>query len=73
MLVAAGMNWYFDILSMEHIDSMPIRVANLLRIHDHLHELERYQNTLATLNHRVDQLTLDLEAQKVSKINKTAT
>jgi hypothetical protein len=66
MLVAASMNWYFDVLSMDHIDSMPIRVANLLRIHDHLHELGRYQKTLSELKVQVDQLTADLEAQKAN-------
>jgi hypothetical protein len=64
MLVATGMNWYFDILSMDHVDSLPIRVANLLRIHDHLHELERYQKTLTELTERVDKLNLDLESQR---------
>ena len=37
----ADNNWYFDILHPHHTDSIPIRVANLLKIHDHLHELFR--------------------------------
>ena len=37
-------NWYFDIIAPLHMDSLPIRIANLLRIHDHLHELNRYDS-----------------------------
>lgn len=46
-------NWYFDVVSIEHVVSLPVRVANLLRIHDHLHELRRYANSVADLERRV--------------------
>ncbi|MEZ4741324.1 MAG: hypothetical protein R3B45_02570 [Bdellovibrionota bacterium] len=56
-------NWYFDILDPDHMDSLPIRVANLLKIHDHLHEIKRYQNVIETLQANFDQLN-----NKLSKI-----
>lgn len=49
----AADNWYFDILNPQHLDSIPIRVANLLKIHDHLHELLRYQSELEKLQEKV--------------------
>ncbi len=58
---AAGMNWYFDVLAPSHVDSLPIRVANLLRIHDHLHEMGRYQATLNQLTDRVDALSAEIK------------
>lgn len=57
-------NWYFDILDPSHVASLPIRVANLLRIHDHLHELKRYAAALDDVTAKVQ----DLEA-KVSKLS----
>jgi hypothetical protein len=57
-------NWYFDILAADHLASMPIRVANLLRIHDHLHELQRYAATLDSLSAKVQKLEDELEALK---------
>ena len=60
-------NWYFDILSPAHIESLPIRVANILRIHDHLHELHRYSETLDELNTKV------VKAEKeISNIKKSS-
>ena len=49
-------NWYFDILAPAHMGSLPIRVANLLRIHDHLHELTRYAAALEDINTKVTML-----------------
>lgn len=46
-------NWYFDILAPDHLASLPIRVANLLRIHDHLHEMKRYSVALDDINAKV--------------------
>jgi hypothetical protein len=65
LLPVAKMNWYFDIIAMDHIDSLPIRVANLLRIHDHLHELDRYQKTLDDLSSQVDRLNAEVISLKV--------
>lgn len=56
---AVQANWYFDVVHRDHMDSLPIRVANLLRIHDHLHELKRYRQELDTLDRKVQ----DLEAK----------
>lgn len=49
-------NWYFDILAPEHLSSLPIRVANLLRMHDHLHEIKRYAEALESLSSRLSAL-----------------
>ena len=53
-------NWYFDVVSIEHVVSLPVRVANLLRIHDHLHELKRYADSVADLERRVKKAEDDL-------------
>ena len=55
-------NWYFDVVRPEHLDSLPVRVANLLRIHDHLHELRRYSETLDRLQDRVNMLEHEVNA-----------
>jgi hypothetical protein len=60
---AVQSNWYFDIVSLQHLDSLPIRVANLLRIHDHLHELKRYNEQLSKLNVQVE--TLEKQVAKL--------
>ena len=52
-------NWYFDILAPAHLASLPIRVANLVRIHDHLQELKRYSAALEDVSTKV----ATLEAQ----------
>lgn len=49
-------NWYYDIVHEDHLDSFPMRVANLLKIHDHLHELKRYESSLAELSLKVRSL-----------------
>lgn len=56
-------NWYFDVMHRDHLDSLPIRVANLLRMHDHLHELKRYRQELDALDRKV----ADLEAKVPAK------
>ena len=61
---AIEMNWYFDIMKEEHMDSIPIRVANLLRIHDHLHEMKRYEESLNALSNQLDQLTHTIRTLK---------
>lgn len=60
---AAMMNWYFDVVSSREIESLPIRVANLIRIHDHLGELKRYSDALSDLQKQVT--TLDGEIAKL--------
>jgi hypothetical protein len=57
-------NWYFDILAPSHMDSLPIRVANLLRIHDHLHEISRYETAIAEVSSRVRELERQVQQVK---------
>lgn len=54
-------NWYFDVVDTKHVASCPMRIANLLRIHDHIHELRRYDQTVTELNERVNELERQLE------------
>ncbi len=49
-------NWYFDVVAPKHLASLPIRVANLLRIHDHLHEMKRYSAALDDITTKVKML-----------------
>lgn len=62
---AHQMNWYFDILDPDHLSSLPMRVANLLRIHDHLHELRRYQEQLNLLDEKMNEMKQSLARLKV--------
>lgn len=49
-------NWYFDVIDPAHVSSLTIRAANLLRIHDHIHELNRYGSALTDLQLKVAEL-----------------
>ena len=49
-------NWYFDIVSPNSLDSLPLRMANLIRIHDHLKELNHYDLELNSLSARLAKL-----------------
>lgn len=60
MTYAADQNWYFDLLDTAHLSSLPLRVANLLRIHDHIHELSRYEKAIQTLENKVKELETKL-------------
>ena len=51
-------NWYVDLLDPSHLSSLPIRVASLIRIHDHLKELLRYDDKLADLQAQIDALSV---------------
>lgn len=53
LMEAVRDNWYFDVVSPKHLSSLPIRVANLLRIHDHLHELTRYAKAIEDIQSQV--------------------
>ncbi len=52
----ANDNWYFDVVRPEHMSSLPIRVANLLRMADHLTELKSYEKMLTDLTDKVSLL-----------------
>ena len=56
MKFAATENWYFDLVDVEHVSSIAIRAANLIRIHDHIHELGRYENSITKLENQVKDL-----------------
>lgn len=59
-------NWYFDILAPTHLSSLPIRVANLLRIHDHLHEIKRYATAVDEVSAKVAALESQLQSLRPS-------
>ncbi len=60
LLKSLGSNWYFDVISDDHLSSLPLRVSNLVRIHDHLGELHRYNEKLTDLMSQVDLLQEEL-------------
>jgi hypothetical protein len=60
---ATGINWYFDIIIPNHLESLPIRVINLLRIHDHIHELNRYNSEVTALQKRLLEIEQMLNSQ----------
>ena len=51
---ASESNWYFDVVDAEHLSSMALRMANLIRINDHLHELFRYESSLTAIEKKAD-------------------
>lgn len=57
-------NWYFDVIQADHMTSLPIRVANLLKIHDHLHEMARYEQALKDLGDKVTRLEAEVTGKK---------
>lgn len=60
-------NWYFDIIHPDHFQSLPVRIANLLRIHDHLGELHRYEQELTRMQdniHAIESELKQLQGQK---------
>ena len=61
---AAASNWYFDIIDPDHLESLPLRIANLLRIHDHIKELKKYDIEVSALKARVDDLETSLKPSK---------
>lgn len=67
LLEAVNDNWYFDVMHAEHMSSLPIRVANLLKIHDHLHEMDRYGQALTDLGEKVAFLEAQLTGQELKK------
>lgn len=60
-------NWHFDVIHPDHLSSLPIRIANLLRIHDHLHELLRYEKELKSLQEQVNTLEQGLESIRLKQ------
>ena len=60
---ATEINWYFDVILPDHLQSLAVRILNLLRIHDHLHELYRYETELNALQKRLDGLETRLKEE----------
>ncbi len=60
-------NWYFDLVSPEHLDSLTTRIGSLIRISDHISEIHRYDAEIKTLE---TQVALALE--KIDTLQKTA-
>lgn len=54
-------NWYFDVLSAETTTNLAPRIANLLKIHDHLHELQRYDLRISELENDLERIAQTLE------------
>jgi hypothetical protein len=67
LLAATADNWYVDVVSPAHVSSLPIRIANLLRIHDHLHELFRYASAVSDVGIKVQRLEAELERLRGAK------
>jgi hypothetical protein len=55
-------NWYFDLLHPDHLSSLPVRVANLLRMHDHLHEMLRYEKEIKRMQTDISRIEAELQA-----------
>ena len=53
-------NWYSDLIDPHHIESLPPRLANLIRIHDHLRELARYDQVVRDLEERISKLEVEI-------------
>ena len=62
--VSSEWNWYYDLLMPNHLDSIPVRVANLVKIHQHLRELRRYDKELKQLSSEVHRLNQELSKLK---------
>lgn len=54
-------NWYFDIVDPRHVSSLPVRVTNFLRLHDHLHEVRRISDASRLLDARVREMEVQLK------------
>jgi hypothetical protein len=48
------------IVEPDHVSSLPVRVANFLRLHDHLHEVRRMTEASEVLTKRVQEMELQL-------------
>ncbi len=57
-------NWYFDLVHPMQLQSLPIRVANLIRIKLHIEELQRYNLELDQMAEKIAQLEEKLKTLK---------
>lgn len=54
-------NWYFDIVDPSQLSSLPVRVANFLRLHDHLHEVRRMTEASRLMAQKVHDMEQQLQ------------
>jgi hypothetical protein len=54
-------NWYFDIVDPGQLSSLPVRVANFLRLHDHLHEVRRMTEASGLMAKKVQDMEQQLQ------------
>lgn len=57
-------NWYFDLIHPMQLQSLPIRVANLIRIKLHIGELQRYNLELDQMALKIEELERKLQTLK---------
>lgn len=55
-------NFYVDLISPKHLESFPVRAATLVRIHDHLKELWRYEEELRSLRDRMAEVMAQVKS-----------
>jgi hypothetical protein len=55
-------NWYFDIVETGHLSSLPVRVANFLRLHDHLHEVRRMAEVSGVMAEKVKDMEQQIQS-----------
>ncbi len=46
-------NWYFDIVNRDNLEFLSIRIAFLLKVSDHIREIEEYDQKISELSSRV--------------------
>lgn len=51
---ALAENWYFDLVDPNHLSSLTTRMANLIRISDHIKELGRYERETKELESKIN-------------------
>ena len=49
-------NWYFDLVLSSNMEELAMKIANLIKIHDHLKELKDYHDKLNQMNEEVEKL-----------------
>jgi hypothetical protein len=61
---AVQSNWYFDVVDPDHLPSVSVRMANFIRLHDHLHEVFRMTTAVDVLSKQVRTLEGEIESIK---------
>ena len=58
-------NWYFDIVNRDNLEFLPMRIALLLKISDHIKEIEEYDRKITELSNKVSSLENSLNIHGV--------